>query len=172
MHLLQDWHFQHAPGSVMKKPRFLRGIHNCGGWGFAQPPQLWFSSPGKGFLHHPARGPAGNLARRVPVGQSVRFWPSLGHPVPRSCVVRGALTGAIPRLWSGRRFPATPLGPDGSGQAEERRAIAPGAQKRAHRGAASSGQPSQVSSKVMVTAPSSARYSILRLRREVPKRPV
>jgi len=54
------------------------------------------------------RGPAGNLARRVPVGQSLRFWPSLGHPVPRNCLVRGTLTGAIPRLWSVRHFPATP----------------------------------------------------------------
>jgi 4-amino-4-deoxy-L-arabinose transferase-like glycosyltransferase len=55
------------------------------------------------------RGPAGILSRWVPVGQSVRFWPSLGHLVPRNCLVRGALTGAIPRLWSGRDFPAGPL---------------------------------------------------------------
>lgn len=31
----------------------------------------------------------------VHVGQSGRFWPSLGHPGSRSCLVRGALTGAI-----------------------------------------------------------------------------
>ena len=87
-----------------------------------QPRHIRFSSPGKALSHHPARGPAGNLSRRVPVGQSARFWPSLGHPVPRNCLVRGALTGAIPRLWPGRHFPATPLV---SGSMPERREIRP-----------------------------------------------
>jgi hypothetical protein len=82
------------------------------GVGEARTPTVAFYSCG-GLFQRPARGPAGNLSRRVPVGQSARFWPSLGHPVPRSCLVRGALTGAIPRLWSGRHFPATPLGPMG-----------------------------------------------------------
>ena len=96
----------------MKKPWFLRGIVTAVVGALPHPPQLRFSSPGKGLCHHPARTLAGKCLPDQSLGMApveaprTRLFRGTGWPS------EGQKRTLCPTGTRRERFPAGPLGSD------------------------------------------------------------